>query len=272
MKPVLRSALIAWILMFFMVINPVEAYLGNASFLVIVFALLQPAELPLTGILERELFMLLFGVISWAWSCLAIKIAYAARTHKLTASEATLKGIYTGQYIEAAPSIVCCLFLAAGSPFWLYLKIRYGPSPFVFSSIIAALTLDILLTDAAIFPYPNYIIGKAVLLPMAVKSAVTLIVSILFFPKSVNSLFVDRIVLVLKPLSAVLRAQEEMFKSSPLDPDFDFMKVRTTIGQSERAVSIACRSDLVVLARSRLIFTLADPTRRGSHPPSLTRD
>lgn len=238
MKPVLRSALIAWIAMFFLVINPVERYLGNASFLVLVFALLQPAELPLTGILERELFMLLFGVISWAWTCVAIKISYAARKNKVPASQANLRSIFMGEYIEAAPSIVCCLFLAAGSPVWLYLKVRFGPSPFVFSAIIAALALDIFLTDIPLFPYPNYLVGKAVLLPMAIKSAVTLIVSVVFFPKSVNSLFVDRIVLVLKPLSAAIRAQEEMFKSSPLDPEFDFLRVRTTIGQSERAIPL----------------------------------
>lgn len=237
-KPVLRSALIAWIMMFFMVVSPIEKQLGNASFLVIVISLMQPAELPFTGILERELFMLLFGLCSWAWACVAIAIAHATRKNKIPAAETLASEIYAGKHIEKAPSIVYAVFLAGGAAVWLYLKTRFGPSPFLFSSIIACLTLDMLLTNAPLFPYPYYLLGSSILLPMVLKVGVTLIVSLICFPKSVNSLFVDRIVLVLHPLSAALRVQLEQFESSPLDPNFNFLKVRNTVGQGERAVPL----------------------------------
>ncbi|CAO1636348.1 unnamed protein product [Parajaminaea phylloscopi] len=237
-KPVLRSAIIAWLMMIFMVVSPVEKQLGNASFLVIVFSLLQPAELPLTGILEREFFMLLFALCSWAWACIATAISHAARGNKLSAANTSIVEVFSGKYVEKAPSIVCAVFLAFGAAVCLYLKIRFGPSPFLFSSIIACLALDILLTSAPLFPYPNYLLGKTILFPMAVKTGVTIIVSILCFPKSVNSLFVDRVVLVLDPLSEALRFQMEQFKSSPLSSDFDFLKVRNTVGQAERAVPL----------------------------------
>lgn len=237
-KPVLRSALIAWIMMFFMVIAPVERELGNASFLVIVFSLLQPAELPLTGIMEREFFMLFFGCCSWIWCCIAIAISHAVRHNKLPPSEANLEAIFAGRYIDKGPAIVCAVFLAFGSALWLYLKIRFGPSPFIYSSIIACLALDIMLTDAPLFPYPYYLLGRSILLPMAVKTAVTLIVSLICFPKSVNSLFVDRIVLILQPLSQAIRGQLEQFKSSPLDTDFAFTQTRNIVGQAERAVPL----------------------------------
>lgn len=237
-KPVLRSAIVAWLVAFFMVISPIERNLGNASFLVLVIALLQPAELPLMGLIEREAFLLLFCLAAWAWACIAIKIADAARSTRLLPSEVNLQLVYEGAYVEAAPSIVCCLFLGTGSAFFLYLKMRYGASPFIFSAIIACLTVDIILTTAHLFPYPNYLIGQSILKPMALKSAVTIVVGATFFPKSVNSLFVDRVVLVLKPLQQALRSQEEQFKSSPLDPEFDFLKTRNIVGQSERAVPL----------------------------------
>lgn len=236
MKPVLRSAIIAWFMLLFMVINPIETRLGNASFLLLIFAAIQPAELPLTGILEREMFMLLIGATSWAWSCIAVKIAHASRSTRLTPAQADLNGVYQGTYLEAGPAAVCAVFLAFGAACWLYLKIRFGPSPFLFASIIGCIFLDITLTYAPLFPYPNYLIGTSVMYPLALKSAVTIVVSLCFFPKSVNSLFVDRVLLVLKPLSAALKSQREQFLSSPLDPQFDFLKTRNTIGQSERAV------------------------------------
>lgn len=238
MKPVLRSAIIAWFMLLFMVINPIETRLGNASFLLLVFAAIQPAELPLTGILEREMFMLVIGAASWAFSCVAIKIADASRSLRLSAAQANVNSIYEGIYLEAGPAVVCAVFLAFGAAAWLYLKIRFGPSPFLFASIIGCIFLDITLTYAPLFPYPNYLIGTSVMYPLAIKSAVTIVVSCLFFPKSVNSLFVDRVLLVLKPLSAALKSQQEQFQSSPLDPDFDFLKTRNTIGQSERAVPL----------------------------------
>ncbi|CAO1615116.1 unnamed protein product [Sympodiomycopsis kandeliae] len=238
LKPVIRSAIITWFMLLFLVINPVERMVGNASFLLIVFAVIQPAELPLTGILEREMFMLLIGLASWAWSCIAVKIAHACRKNKIPQSQVNLNAVYQGQYLEAGPAVVSAVFLAFGAAGWLYLKIRFGPSPFLFASIIGCIFLDITLTYTPLFPYPNYLIGTSVMIPLAMKSAVTIVVSVVFFPKSVNSVFVDRVLLVLKPISAALKSQNEQFKSSPLDPEFDFMKTRTTIGQSERAVPL----------------------------------
>jgi hypothetical protein len=234
-------------MMLFMVINPVERELGQASFLVLVFAFIQPAEIPLTGILEREFFMLLIGLISWAWSCLAIKISDASRSVKLTAAETSSALVYTGGYIEVGPSVVCGFFLAFGTAAWLYLKIRFGPSPFLFASIIGCIALDITLTTAPLFPYAYYDLGTAILKPLAVKSAATIVVSALFFPKSVNSLFVDRIVLVLRPLSEALHSQEAQFKTSPLDDDFDFGKTRNIIGKSERAIPLVAGASRLLL-------------------------
>lgn len=238
LKPVVRSALIAWIMLLLMVINPAERTLGNASFLVLVFAFIQPAELPLSGVIEREVFMLVIGLICWAWSCLAIKIAHAARKEKLSAAEVSSVAVLDGQYIEKGPAVVCAIFLAFGAAACLYLKIRFGPSPFLFASIIGCIHLDIVLTSAHLYPYSYYMLGKAIMIPLAVKSAVTLIISCLVFPKSVNSLFVDRAVMVLTPLRTALEDQLQQFQGSPLDPNFDFLKTRNTIGQSERAIPL----------------------------------
>lgn len=255
MKPVLRSALIAWLMMLFIVISPIERMLGNASFLVLVFAFIQPSELPLTGVIEREFFMIMIGLISWAWFCLAMVIADSVRTNRVSPASTDTATVFSGGYIETAPSIVFGFFLAFGTGGWLYLKIRFGPSPFLFASIIGCISLDISLTTGALFPYAYYTLGQVIILPIVVKSAATLVVSFFFLPKSVNSLFVDRIVLVLRPLQTMLLSMVEQFKSSPLEADFDFLKTRNIVGQSERAVPLVAGASR--LLSRELTFGLA---------------
>ncbi|CDU22185.1 uncharacterized protein SPSC_00815 [Sporisorium scitamineum] len=217
LKPVIRSALLAWICMLIFLINPSERALGNASFLVLVAAFIQPAEAPLAAIVEREFFTLLFVCSAWAWSNIATAIAHAVRTNKLTRAETNIQRVIRGDYIEARPSIVCAVFLSVGSAVVLYIKIRFGPSPFLFASVLSCIILNICLTYAPLYPYAFYSLGQSVVVPLAVKAAVNIILSILFFPKSVNSQFVERLVAVLNPIADACGDQVKLLHTSPLD-------------------------------------------------------
>ncbi|PWN49312.1 hypothetical protein IE53DRAFT_369881 [Violaceomyces palustris] len=233
LKPVLRSSLVAWICMLFMLINPVERMLGNASFLVLVGAFIQPAELPLVAVAEREFFTLLFAVLSWAWCCIAIKISHSVRTNAIPQAEVDPKVIFEGYYIQARPAVVCAVFLSFGAATLLYTKVRFGPGPFLFATIFSCILMNVTLTYTPLFPYTYYMLSTSIIIPLAVKAAVNIVISALFFPKSVNSQYCERLVAVLDPLAKANRAQIGLLKTSPLDDDFDFNTVRSLVDQSE---------------------------------------
>ncbi|GAC98298.1 hypothetical protein PHSY_005891 [Pseudozyma hubeiensis SY62] len=217
LKPVIRSALLAWICMVIFLINPAERTLGSASFLVLVAAFIQPAEAPLASVVEREFFTLLFVCSAWAWSNIAIAISHAVRENKLAQAQTNIRRVIQGDYIEASPSIVCAVFLSVGSAVVLYIKIRFGPSPFLFASVFSCILMNICLTYAPLYPFAFYSLGQAVVVPLALKAAVNIFLSIVFFPKSVNSQFVERLVAVLNPIADACGDQVKLLQTSPLD-------------------------------------------------------
>ncbi|KAN0063991.1 hypothetical protein ACQY0O_003597 [Thecaphora frezii] len=233
LKPVIRSAIIAWICMVLMLIRPVENTLGSASFLVLISAFIQTADLPFLAVMERELFSLLMACCAWAYTLIPISIAHAVRSVKLTPAQTNAAAVYEAAYLESRPAVVCAFFLAFGSAVFLYVKVRFGPGPFLFGTIFSCILLNISLTYAPLYPYPVYNFGQAIAVPLAVKFAVTVVVYSLFFPKSVNSQFVERLVAVLRPLQKAADGQVELFERSPLDSEFDFELVRTLLNQAE---------------------------------------
>lgn len=217
LKPVIRSALLAWICMLIFLIGPSERALGSASFLVLVGSFIQPAEAPLAAIVEREFFTLVFVCAAWAWSNIAIAISHAVRKNKVSQADTDLQRAFRGDYIEASPSIVCAVFLSVGSAVVLYVKIRFGPSPFLFASVLSCILMNICLTYAPLYPFAFYSLGQSVVVPLAVKAAINMILSIVFFPKSVNSQFVERLVAVLVPIADACADQVKLLQTSPLD-------------------------------------------------------
>ncbi|SPO32802.1 uncharacterized protein UTRI_05688_B [Ustilago trichophora] len=217
LKPVIRSSLLAWICMLLLLIGPTERALGSASFLVIVASFIMPAEAPLAAVVEREFFTLLFVCAAWAWSVIATAIAHAARNNKVPRAQASIQRAIKGDYIEAAPSIVCAVFLSIGSAVVLYVKIRFGPGPFLFASVLSCILMNISLTYAPLYPFPFYTLGQSVVVPLALKAAINIFLSVVFFPKSVNSQFVERLVAVLNPIAAACGDQVKLLQTSPLD-------------------------------------------------------
>ena len=198
-------------------IRPAEAALGSASFLILVGCVIQPAEAPLAAVVEREFFTLLFLCAAWTWSIIAIAISHAARRNKLTPAQTSIAAAIRGDYIEAGPSIICAFFLSIGSAVLLYTKIRFGPSPFLFASVLSCILMNICLTYAPLYPFPFYTLGQSVVVPLALKAAITILLSIVFFPKSVNSQFVERLVAVLNPIADACGDQIKLLQTSPLD-------------------------------------------------------
>ncbi|CEH17238.1 Predicted membrane protein [Ceraceosorus bombacis] len=235
-KPVLRSAIVAWICLLLMVIEPIERQLGNASFLLLVGVFIQPCELPVVAVIEREMFTLGLLLIAWAWSCLGTAIAVQARTYQLAPTEAALASIFSGDYIQGAEAVICGFFLSIGAAALLYLKVRFGPSPFLFAAILSCICLDVALGYQPLFPYPDYMLATTIIKPLALKAAVNIVVALFFFPKSVNSSFADKLVAVLAPMRDAARSQIELLQQSPLDPDFNFTQVHDLMTKSEGGI------------------------------------
>jgi Putative ER transporter, 6TM, N-terminal len=97
--------------------------------------------------------------------------------------------------------------------------------------------MDICLTVAPLYPYPNYSIGKTVFIPIAFHVGVSLVTSVLVFPESVNAQFVKRLTAVLAPLASAIKTQNELLRTSPLVKEFNPEPFITNISLSEAGLT-----------------------------------
>ncbi|KAF9237247.1 hypothetical protein BU15DRAFT_88826 [Melanogaster broomeanus] len=239
-KPVIRSALAAWISLVIFVIPTTENLLGQAAFLILIGdaqpSFLSPPSDPFIAVLERELIILIFVGLGWAWTCLGLRLADFARPTDVP--NASLTSIISGQYIEAGPSIIIAVFLFIASVFFLYIKSRMGPGPFLFACIFGCTCIDISLPTGALFPYPYYMIGKAILLPLTFHAAVALILSVLLFPSSISALFTTRLQAVLLPLVSAVREHRVHLQQDITSPDFSATTIIAAVDKAEGALPL----------------------------------
>ncbi|KIK91214.1 hypothetical protein PAXRUDRAFT_150011 [Paxillus rubicundulus Ve08.2h10] len=253
-KPVIRSALAAWISVVIFVIPTTENLLGQtvthpASFL-------SPPSDPFIAVLERELIILTFVALGWAWTCLGLRLADLARPTNVPNPSVT--GIITGQYIEAGPTIILAVFLFFGSAFFLYIKARFGPGPFLFASVFGCICIDISLPTAALYPYPDYKIGQNIILPLTFHSAIALVLSILLFPTSISALFTMRLQAVLSPLTSAIREHREHLQQDITSSDFSATSIVAAVDRAECALPMLASA--ARLLRLDVIYARFAPT------------
>ncbi|KAF9483730.1 hypothetical protein BDN70DRAFT_956980 [Pholiota conissans] len=217
-KPVLRCALVAWISTVLFVIPAVETKMGQASFLILIAAFLSPPNDPFMAVLERETLIVLFVTMAWGWSCFGIFLANLAR-HEHDPN-ATFTAAVTGQYIEAAPTVIMAIFVFFGSAFFLYIKARQGPGPYIFACVFACICIDICMTTASLFPYPFYLIGRSIAIPITMHSAIALLASIFVFPSTISAVFTTRLSSVLAPMLSTLTMHRALLSDSLSSPSF----------------------------------------------------
>ncbi|OAX35889.1 hypothetical protein K503DRAFT_827545 [Rhizopogon vinicolor AM-OR11-026] len=233
-KPVIRSALAAWITVVIFLVPRTENLLGQAAFLIIIASFLSPPSDPFMAVLERELIILTFAALGWAWVCLGLMCANLARTQKVP--NASLQTIITGEYVEAVPSIILAVFLFVGSVFFLYIKARLGPGPFLAACVFGCICLDISLTTGALFPYPYYKIGQMIVLPVSFHSAIALISSILVFPQSVSALFTACLQGVVTSLSTVISLHKSHLLKDATSSLFSHTQITDAADKAEGAL------------------------------------
>lgn len=90
---------------------------------------------------------------------------------------------------------------------------------------------DISLTTAALFPYPFYLIGRAIAAPIACHSGLALLASVLVFPSTNSALFTTRLTAVTAPMLSTLEMHRSMLSksihSSSFAPDLIILRTET---------------------------------------------
>jgi hypothetical protein len=138
-------------------------------------------------------------------------------------------------YALQQPSAIFAVFLFMGTAFILFVRAWVGPGPFVPATVFACICVDISLTVAPLFPYPYYIIGRTIAVPIAIHAGLSLIASVFIFPETVNAQFVKRLKAVLAPLAAGIKQQPELLHTSPLSDEFNPSPFDAEIAKSEAA-------------------------------------
>ncbi|KAK2462664.1 hypothetical protein APHAL10511_005397 [Amanita phalloides] len=256
LKPVIRCAVSAWIAIVLFIIPEVSRFMGQAAFLITIAAIVSPPNEPFVSILERELVLLLFSSIGWAWSCMGIFFAHLARTNK---TKATLAAVLTGQFLEAAPTTIIAVWIFLASATLLYLRAKLGPGPYIFPIILALITIDLTMQNAVLFPFPYYLFGRSIMIPLAFHSAINVLCSAIVFPDSVSSLFTKRLQNVLFPLASALELHQTILTTAHDSPEFTSLSSQITSITGKAEDALVPLSASARLLKSDLVYSRFAP-------------
>ncbi|CCM03488.1 uncharacterized protein FIBRA_05622 [Fibroporia radiculosa] len=238
-KPVIRSSILGFVSVMFMVIAPVQRVLGQATFLILIAAFVDPPIDSFVAVLEREIIFAAFVTLGWAWSCLGIFLANLARSYKNPS--ATFAEALTGQYIEAAPTVIMAIFVFFGVAFFLYIKVKRGPGPYAYPSVFGAVCVDISFVTAVLVPFPYYSIGQVIVLPLVLHSAICIFLSATVFPTTITSQYSGALSRLFDPLEAALIEHRAILGLSPSGPEFSaaVTKIYGLVAKSEAGLAPA---------------------------------
>ncbi|KAI1785560.1 hypothetical protein LXA43DRAFT_1037284 [Ganoderma leucocontextum] len=233
LKPVIRGAVVCWVSALLMIIGPTASMIGMASFLLLISSYLDTPHDPFIAVLERELIFVTLVVTAWAWSCLGIFLSHLARTNvDYFASPAD---IHAAKYVEASPTIILAVFIFFGSAFFLYLKARLGPGPYLFATVFSCICLDVCLTTQVLYPFPFYFLGRVIVLPLAFHCALCVFFAATLFPTTISARYCQTLVGVLDPLNEFLVQHRVVLTHDPSGDEFKATVdgIRGALGRSE---------------------------------------
>ncbi|KAI0653782.1 hypothetical protein C8Q70DRAFT_927041 [Cubamyces menziesii] len=269
LKPVIRCATVCFVSAILMVIPQVYVPMGQGSFLLLISSFLDPPSDPFLAVLERELIFLTFVIIAWAWCCLGIFLAHLARSH--VDYNAPLDAVQAAQYVEAGPTIILAAFVFLGSAFFLYLKGRLGPGPYLIASIFGCICIDITMTTAALYPFPNYLIGQVIAIPLSLHCGLCIFFSAVIFPCTITAQYTHTLFSVLCPLSDFLTQHRKVLQLDPSSEEFK-TTVKGIVGflnSSEGGLGQAAAN--VRLLKQDVVFGRFSPTKIGEFQPIIRR-
>ncbi|KAJ7632836.1 hypothetical protein FB45DRAFT_744966 [Roridomyces roridus] len=260
-KPTLRAAIAAWLSTILFLVPRVEvSALGSAAFLILMTSFMSPPNDPFMGVLERELTILLFVTATWGWSCLGIRLADLARVNR--DPTVTLVDAVTGRYLEAAPTVIIGVFIFLGTVVISAIRARAVPSQ-IFACVLSCICLDILLTTAVLFPYPFYLacaVGRSIVVPISMHSAISLVCSVFIFPSTISSQFTTQLTLVLASLTKSFELHQSILKLDPYSAAFASMVSTNAASVAKSEASLAPLAASARLLKGDLVYSRFAPT------------
>lgn len=126
----------------------------------LIVSFIMPPSDPIAATIDKYIVSTALVAISWAFSCIPIRIAWLARSRyqypsqadfaQATAARLAAEGvpadriasevsqtIFRGDYIEAGSSVVLAVFFALYMGGILYLRAWVGPSPYILGIILS---------------------------------------------------------------------------------------------------------------------------------------
>ncbi|CDO69808.1 hypothetical protein BN946_scf184803.g6 [Trametes cinnabarina] len=264
-KPVIRCAFVCFVSAILMVIPRVYNLMGQGSFLILISSFLDAPSDPFLAVLEREVIFITFVVMAWAWCCLGIFLAGLARVH--TDYSAPMDAIQAGEFVEAAPTVILAVFVFLGSAFFLYIKARLGPGPYLFASIFACICVDISMTTAVLFPYPYYLVGQVIALPLAFHCGLSIIFSALIFPCTITAQYTHTLFNVFAPLDDFLALHRKVLTLDPSSEEFKatVKTLTATLGKSEGGLGQAAAN--ARLLKQDIVYGRFQPSKIADLQP-----
>lgn len=190
--------------------------------------------------LEREVLIVLLVSITWAWACLGMFLANLARSNPDPSVPVLTALTSNGQYVEAGPSVILATFIFIGTAVLLYLRVHQGPGPYLFATLFSCICLISALTTAALLPFPYYIVGRSILVPLAFHSVISFIASLVLFPESLSTNFTKRLAAVFGPLEKATAIHVTLLRLGPGDNGEEFKDqinvLAGVVSQSEAAL------------------------------------
>ncbi|GBE78787.1 hypothetical protein SCP_0116800 [Sparassis crispa] len=261
LKIVIRCAIMAWVSLMFMIIPRLAKLLGQASFLIMIAAFLNPPRQPFIAVLEQELIFLGLITTAWAWSCLGIFLANLARTH--TDHNASPATIITGRYIEAGPTVIMAVFIFIGVAVMLFIRSKKGPGPFLLASIFSCICIDLTLTTAVLYPYPFYLIGSAILLPLSFHAALSILSAAIIFPSTITAQYTNALAGAMDPLNHALTEHRTILKTLANAPSFPIAVKRISGLVSKAEGGLAPASASLRLMKRDIVWGRFPPSEVG---------
>lgn len=207
--------------------------------------------------------------IVFRWNCLGIFLANLAR--KNIDYSPNIEAVQSAQYIEAGPTAILAVFIFLGSAFFLYLKARLGPGPYLFATIFACIGIDISMTTSVLYPFPFYLIGQVIAIPLAFHCALCIFFSAVIFPSTVMAQYTHTLYGVLDPLNDFLAQHRKVLDLDPSSGVFrDTVKgINGTVGKSEGGLGTA--GVTARLLKQDVVYGRFSPTRIAELQPCIRR-
>ncbi|KAJ3925204.1 MAG: hypothetical protein NXY57DRAFT_968188 [Lentinula lateritia] len=186
-------------------------------------------------------------------------LANLARTKSDTSVSIQTALFPNGQYVQAAPSAMLAIFIFIETAILLYIRVHQR-----------------------LVPYPYYVLGRAIFIPLEFHSIISTLASIVLFPETLSSKATKWVAAVFAPLQKAASIHLILLQSTQTTPGGDFVEEnQAALGPlaqaapllpSEVAYSRYIPRDwrplqdlarrVAVRANGMLIdFTLVDPTR-----------